>query len=335
MTLSARSYLLCSGLVACLVVGAAWLYTSLMPMRFLEGGYPIWVAKQAILRDCSFGSVLVMGDSRPESAINPMRLGLPAANIASGAVTPIEDYFFARRAVKCPKRPRFVVYSHSLLSFASTSEYLWKNAARYDFIAFRDLRDIARTAEELHDDSLPATNTHDGLAGIVRDVVYSASLLKARGIGRYAANIALLRQTAAQQGGVTYPDRPGNTSVGADAQVTSFAALPIQAYYFDKTLELFAAAGVEVLVVPIPVSRSTMNAMPVGSATNFATFLAQHTGRFANVVASYPTITAWPDDLFVDGSHLNERGATIFSARLAACLSQSPGPPVPCDLAWK
>ncbi|MDR3531724.1 MAG: hypothetical protein P4L90_14385 [Rhodopila sp.] len=315
-------------------------------MHFLEGGYPVWAAKQNILRTCDFGSVLVLGDSRPEAAIVPSRLGLPAANIASGAATPIENYFFARRAVSCPSAPRYVIYSQSLSSFVSANQFLWKNAARYGFIAFRDLRDIARAAAEQHDPAFGGTDTHDGLSGIARDLVYSsgfpsiftASLVKARGFGRYDANIALFEHTSVTRGAVTYTDTPIRTDVGIDAQVSSFVPSPVQAYYFDKALDLFAAAGVRVLYVAIPVSESTVRAMKPKVAADFSQFLAQHTKKFSNLVVANPTTAAWPDDLFVDGSHMNERGAAILSERLAPCLSQwekSPDRPVPCDLAWR
>jgi hypothetical protein len=100
MSLSPRSFLLASALAACVVISGVWLYCRLMPMHFLGGGYPIWVAKQAMLHDCRLGSILVLGDSRPEAAIVPADLPLPAANIAFSATTPIETYFFAREALK-------------------------------------------------------------------------------------------------------------------------------------------------------------------------------------------------------------------------------------------
>jgi hypothetical protein len=287
-----------------------------------------------------------MGDSRPESAVIPLRLGMPAANISSGAATPIENYFFTRQALKCPNPPHYVVYSQSLSSFLSISEHLWTNATRYGLISFRDLRDIAHAAADLHDDSLAQTNTRDGLSGIVRDAIYSigfpsiftASLLKARGFGRYTANIALLERTSSTRGAVIYADQPGNATVGTDATVLRFVTSPIQTYYFDKTLQLFAAAGVKVLYLPIPLSQTTMNAMAAATAADFDQFLERHTNRFSNVVVSHPAIIAWPDDLFVDGSHMNERGATIFSDRLASCLAQwqnTPDHPPKCGLAWK
>ena len=117
MTLSFRSFLLAAALGDLLVVAAAWLYTSLMPMRFLESGYPIWVAKQAMLQHCDFGSILVLGDLRAELAIVPAQLPSPAANVTFGGTTPDETYFFAREALSCPHPPQLVIYSHSMQAY--------------------------------------------------------------------------------------------------------------------------------------------------------------------------------------------------------------------------
>jgi hypothetical protein len=346
MSLSSRFYLLCSGLVACLLIAAVWLYTSLMPMRFLEGGYPIWAAKQAIIRSCDFGSVIVLGDSRPEAAIRPASLGPRAANLSAGAATPIENYYFARRIVNCPHPPQYVIYSHSISSFVHTNEFLWTNATRYGFITFQNLREIARTAADLHDPSFASTSTPDGLTGIIRDLVYSsgfpsiftASLVTARGFQRYAPNMILFDHTKLTRGDVIYPEPPVQQIVGIDANLKTFAPLPIQSYYFDKTMDVLSATGSKVLFVPVPISVSTFHAMDNKLIVQFQTFLIRHTERFPNIDIARPVMTPWPDDLFVDGSHFNEQGASLFSERLASCLRNwkgAPDRPPSCDLSWK
>ncbi len=346
MTVSFRSFLLAAGTTACLVVAVAWLYTAFMPMRFLESGYPIWVAKQAILRHCDFGSILVLGDSRAESAIVPAELPLPAANITFGGTTAVETYFFARKALKCPHPPQLVIYALSMPAYLHATPGLWKTAARYGYISFRDLRDIAGVAVRDHDPWLATLNTNDGLTGIVRDVVYGirfpsifmASLVEARGIGRYDYNKVLLKRTAVTRGQVIYPEQADKRLVGIEAALTAFVPSPLEADYFDKTLALFAAAHVRVLVLTVPAGSSTVKAVAPAVKADFARFLARHTDRYTNVISGAPGLVGWPDAFYVDGSHMNERGSRAFTARLAACLRQwdeSPAGSLPCDLGWK
>lgn len=286
------------------------------------------------------------GDSRAEAAIVPADLPLPAANITFGGTSPVETYFFAREALKCPNPPKLVVYSHSMPSFLRPGEGLWKNATRYGYITFHDLRDIAGVAARDHDASLAAVNTHDGLTGIVRDMTYGigfpsifmASLVEARGVGRYGTNEVLLERTARTRGQVIYPPQANKRLVGIDADATKFLPSPLEADYLDKTLDLFAAAHVQVLFLTIPAGSSTVQAIPPATQAAFAHFLAEHIDRYPNVIPGPPGLLAWPDDFYVDGSHMNERGAKVFTARLASCLRQwndSPDRPMQCDFAWE
>lgn len=346
MRLSARSYLLALLLVAACVIGTAWAYTALLPMAFLESGYPIYVAKQAILRGCRFGDALVLGDSRPDAAFIPKLLPLPAANLSFAATTPLENRVFAEQAMRCPKPPKLVIYSHSMSSFLHPNQYLWKNAARYGYLTFDDLRQAAATAERLHDASLAEVDTHDGLTGLVRDVVYGirfpsifmASLIEARGFGRYGTNKVLLRRTAETNGQTSYGNANGGSAPGIDADVRSFVPSPLEATSFADTLALFAARGVKVLILAMPVSEAAFRAMDPAAMTAYEIFLADAARRHPGPFSTPPVIVAWPDEYFIDGSHLNERGATIFTHRIAACLDQwqqAPDRPVPCDLSWK
>ena len=53
------------------VLLAAWLYVTSFPMAFLESGYPSWVAKSTMLRNCQLGQVAFFGDSRLDAGIVP------------------------------------------------------------------------------------------------------------------------------------------------------------------------------------------------------------------------------------------------------------------------
>jgi hypothetical protein len=343
MPLSAGRYLFVSAFTAAVVIGAAWAYTNLFPMAFLEGGYPIWAAKQSILRECQFGDLLVLGDSRPESAIVPERLPITAANVTFGGTTPIETWFFAKTAMQCPKPPRIVIYSHSMEAFMRPNFLLWKNATRYGFLGFRDLREVAATAAALHDPSLAGVSTRDGLDGAFRDLVYSsgfpsifmASLIEGRVFGRYAYNRALFARTAATKGQVTYTETAPGSHIGNDADIGAFAPSPLEAAYFAKTLAVFAAAHVTVLVLTVPVGNQTYAAINTRARIDFARFLESYSNRYPGVIAWTPDIAAWPDNLFVDGSHMDMQGAEIFTEDLSACLRRPGAVTKRCDLTWK
>ena len=91
---------LVAGILLCF--GAIWAYVLAMPEAFLESGYPIWEAKQGFISRCDLGEAMISGTSRAEAAINPNQLNIATRNISFGAETPVEGYFFMRRAMTCP-----------------------------------------------------------------------------------------------------------------------------------------------------------------------------------------------------------------------------------------
>ena len=67
-----------------------WLYVALLPMAYMEGGYPAWVAKSQMLQDCQLGEVAFFGDSRLEAGVIPALLPVPASNFGLAAGTAVE-----------------------------------------------------------------------------------------------------------------------------------------------------------------------------------------------------------------------------------------------------
>lgn len=331
-------------LVAAASLGGAWAFTATMRMAFLESGYPVTVAKRTLLDQCDLGELVVLGDSRGEASIIPAKLPMPGTNLALGATGPVEGYFIARKLLRCPHPPRFVLYVPSIVGYQTLGEGLWQRAAKYGLVSFADLRAIADVAAKLHDPSVAAVDTNDGLTGTARDLAYSlgfpsifaSSVLDARFIGRYESNLHLLQAVAAARGHVVYPDGPGGAIVGMDAKLDHFAPEPVETYYFEATLRLLSKAGIHTFVLPIPVADATYAALRPAVQRDVVRYLATHTEGMPMVTDAFLAVPRWPDRLFVDGSHMNAAGAEAFSDRLGQCVGAWLSDPcVRCDLTWQ
>lgn len=330
--------------VAAAGLTAAWAFAETMGMAFLESGYPIVLAKRHLVESCTAGQVVMVGDSRAESAMIPADMPVPAANLGLGSTGPVETYFTVRALLRCPHPPAIVLYAHSIEAYQTIGEGLWQRGARFGLIHFRDLRAIAAVAHRLHDPSLDAVNTNDGLTGLTRDLAYSfgfpsvftSSALDARLFGRYDSNRRVLAEVTAGRGHVVYPDGDGRPHIGNDARIARFAPTPLEVHYVDATFRLLSRAGVTTIVIPIPIARATAAALHPGIAADTIAFLAAHTRDLPHVIDHFPAVVAWPDRFFVDGSHLNSAGAAAFSRRLGACVAAwRSDPAAPCDLTWR
>jgi hypothetical protein len=341
-----RQYLIVVLSIAAVLIGIVWIYTRSMPVAFMESGYPVTAAKQSLLSRCDLGDVVVLGDSHAEGSVMPLEMPAKTANLGLGALSPVEMYFVARKVLNCPNPPKLVLDIHSLEAFSGVGEGLWKRALRFGLVSFSDVREIGRQAGALGDPSLEKVNTNDGLTGLVRDLaygygfpsIYTSSLVAGRVFGRYQPNMELLGKISARRGYVEYPPFTGTAVVGSDAKIVRFAPPPLAEFYFDATLRTLTRAGVAVVFLTPPIAEATGAALQPGVADAFASYLQTHAGQVSGVPPDRLGIVLWPDRLFVDGGHLTEEGARLFSRRLAPCVRQwldHPSARTPCDFTWR
>jgi len=128
-------FLLCSSAVFAAVLLAVWLYVISFPMAFLETGYPSWVAKATMLRECQLGQIAFFGDSRLHAGVVPALLPVAASNFGLPAGTAIETHSAVRRAMACSTFPQQVVISLSPEHFGPLDKFYWLDDLRYGFIS--------------------------------------------------------------------------------------------------------------------------------------------------------------------------------------------------------
>ncbi len=328
---------------ASLSFAAIWLYVIVAPLAFLEGGYPGWVAKQNFIQTCDLGDLTVFGDSRAEAAIDPGNLNIGSRNISLGAVTPVEAYFFIRAALRCPRLPRQVVLSFSTPSFESITDFLWENAARYGYLSYADLREIDLTARRIGDPSIDRARNRIGVYGAIRDALYASrfpplyfnSLVHAQIFRRYGINRSIRENVGRALGHVTYQHPPPGAGRNADPEAAhDFAPSPIETYYFSKSLDLLRQSGVRAIFIAMPVSQSSRELMPAGSAERFSAYLHAFVDHDPDFQVVDPVLVVWPDSLFGDGTHVDAEGARLFTRQFDACQknwAEQLGPSVRCD----
>lgn len=319
-------YVLTCLIVAAAVFGGVWAYIRAMPMAFLEGAYPIWVAKQDFIARCDLGQVVFFGDSRPESAIDPRLLPMPATSLTFGASTPVETAVFVARMLRCPAPPRRIVLAFAPADFTGVSEYLWENGGRFGFLHFADLQAVTETAGRLGDVSLDRVPTRLGLTGWARNLAYSTwfpplyfnSLVAARGDGRLAQNRESEARVRAARGYVPYPPHNAALAHAPEAEMTAFQPVPVQTYYFEQILREAAHAGVQVDFLMMPISRTTQADTHPEVLAAFSAYVRSFAARYANFHLLTPRPPVWNDRYFSDEAHLDPAGAVLFTRMLAS-----------------
>lgn len=314
-------------LTVAIALAGVYLYADLRPMAFLEGGYPVWKAKQGMLDNCDLGSVAFFGDSQLDSAIIPNRLPDLATNFGFAGGTPLEGYFFVKRSLECSARPARIVLSFGPAAFQVVQPWLWENAVRYGVLGWNDLEEIRATAKEIGDETYFSIRTHDGLTGSLRDFLYLShfpsiyfnSLVEARLFQREERNVAKFAEVRQARGYPAYG--AGGGVVQPSNAKDEFRPLPLQRHYFKQTVAMLDRAGVQVdfLITPVNTER-----YPAGKRHSFDAYL----GFLHGMEARYPhfrllqgRVPLWSRAMFADAAHLNAAGARNFSDLLGRCIA--------------
>ncbi len=329
-----RRFLGAFAITALLSLAVAWVFTARFQDGFLDPEFGMWRAKEHLVATCDLGDTLILGDSRAVAGFVPAELG-DATNLALGGASPIEMYFMAERALRCPNAPRRVILSFSPPLLIDDTNYYWPRTALFGFLSDAQMDAVRRTARAVGDTSLyPAPNVGD-LDARLTDWLYAhhfpsyavSSVVNARGFGRLAENHRFYDEVLRTRGHHLYGTNSGFDVPADEAFLTRFKPSPLTDVYMRRLIAALAARGAEVLYIPAPLNEATTSRMDPAVVRQISAYLDGLQARFANFRLIGPAVVSYPDKLFGDAHHLNAQGARLFSAGVAAELAALPVSP--------
>ena len=334
--MSPSTYLAAVALAGAAAFALIWAWVATVPLAFLDPEYPAWLAKEQMLARCDLGSLLVVGDSRAAVDIEPTRLPVKTTNLAVGGGEPIEAYSAVRRALACPEPPARVIVSFDAGHFMRP-DLLWERSVGFGFLGATEVAALRRVSQRLGDMSIYGMKRADGLPPRVRAALYSvrfpslyfASLVHGGVLLRWWENDASLHRAMASRGQYFFGTAPGSDAVAVEGDLDRFAPLPVLDWYFDRTLALLAARGIEVDFIAMPMNDATARAVRPVLRDGFAAYLASYAARYPNFHVVGDVMPHWPDRFFGDEFlHLNPGGAALLSTGLGTWLSKRHSTPV-------
>ena len=325
-------YLALLALSALLSFAAVWLWVAAIPMAFMDGEYPAWAAKAAMLDRCDLGELVVLGDSRAAADILPSRLSMPATNLAVGGGETIEAFAALHRALACPVPPKRVILSLNAGHFVY-GDLFWSRSVRYGFISPADIAALRLASLQTLDNTVYEADGAGGLPPRLRDwmyrvrfpALYFSSLLHGGGALRWQRNRATFDATLAARGHYYFGIDPGSDVVAVDGHLEAFQPLPILDDYFDRILSALDRRGIETRFIAMPVNEATWRQVRPAVLAGFAAYLASYERRYSHFHVDPDLMPHWPDRFFGDQfCHLNPEGAEAFSAELDHRLQDAP-----------
>jgi len=324
------SYLATFLVCVAVVLGISWLYTSTQRSRFMETGYAVWDAKRTMVSNCDVGQVAVFGDSRADSALIPDRLKKVATNLAVAGGTPIENFFFVKSVLACESKPAIVMLSFNPGAFEIIQPWLWDNSVGYGALGWQEVSEIRHEAERLKDASYLAVTPKLGIDGIFRDAAYSHgfpgiyfnSLLESRLMGKTAMNRQKFDEVVMARGYPSYRRVAQVAGAGATKvqETARFTPLPIQQSYFEATLALLDRAGITTYFLITPYNTTNVNTHNQPYNAAYMAYLHRLDAKYPRFQLLQSKPPVWEQAMFVDGAHLSQEGANVFSRLLDRCI---------------
>jgi hypothetical protein len=206
---------------------------------------------------------------------------------------------------------------------------------RFGLLDRQEIAQVRAVSRQLGDQLVLQPRLPDGLPGEgsgfagLRGALYALrfpplyfnSLVKGGVFLRWGRNQAAFEATLASRGHYHFGTADGSSVVAVEGSLPGFTPSPVLAWHFDRMLARLDAAGIEADFVAMPINQATARAMHPALRDGFAAWLAGYAARYRRFHVVTDTAPAWDDRYFGDGfSHLNPRGAALFSAWLGACL---------------
>jgi hypothetical protein len=334
-----KKYIAVSFGVAAFLLAMAWIVATDFRSYFLEPQYGSWQARLDMIDKCDVGSVSIIGDSRAGAAYQPAVLGQNVRNFGFDGVTPIEQYFFIKRMLKCKTPPRLFVLAFSPRQF-SNHKWFWPQSVAFGGLNAADLSTIAanETANHWHElykssfGSEPPPALKNWLYVEHFPPFYFASMLASIGGHRHAKFEAAKLETVQNNGAFIIPAPPGLRKCIAtpseEAKASTFEVDPESNAYFDKEISEILASGSKVVIGPIPISESTNEQLSESYRASYLQYLNGIMSRHGGVVMLGQPFVVQNDCDFGDGIHVNRDGAVTFSKFIQPMM----GPPTTASL---
>lgn len=304
-----------------------WVYIALFPMNYMDGEYSYYTAA----RDYRLGKtkqeaadVLILGDSRAKSAINPEtfdNLGTKnCQSMAQGGSTAIEAYYALKEYIENKGIPKAVIVSVSSYHFTSFDGFFTRTLY-FNSIDTKDaFKVIYKAIAEGEKDALKEAGGEGFLTlleyKIKSPTKYIAPFINSFGQDRRTINEEAYKEMVDKKG---YKSFVSWWPTSAEHDMTEFIPLKTLDDYYRALIDLCVENDIEVYSVNTPLIATTFE--------ESQKIVKPFTEYLESIKKDYPEDTYpkvhietlfedYDEKFFDDADHLNPAGAEIFTRKL-------------------
>ncbi len=293
------------------------LFTYFCPLAYMDEQYPSWHYVRSVIYDSSVSyDTVILGDSTAKSSLNPTLLSDSTVSLALGGTTPIEMYYTAKTYLERHTAPKHVIVQFSPFHYSYVDNY--DNRTRYfHYLTIPQAYELYQNAAIAQSESIQTENAfvEELSCRLGLPTKYLPALINSRFIGRLSTNRELLAKCHETRGYDTF-----GTADGCDAlnYETNYLTMPYEGdavlirIYMDKLMALLAEYDLDVYITQSPMSCASMNAIHKEYLSEYNDYLNDVVKGYDNVTLS-TEIAEYPNALYGDSQHMNQKGGDVFS----------------------
>lgn len=314
---ASKQYLIVVSLLMLIFLAVLTSYTTLNPMRVLSYSYPMWQhTKDLSVEDLKGAhSLVVIGDSRAKSAIEPNLVDEESISLTLPGASPVDTYYTFKHYLEHHQTPEHLIIGISPHHFNLT-ELFWARTVGFQYLQEEEYDEVFQVMTETHDENF-GDEWDRQFNRYAREYhsphLYMKAVLASLTGERLSTNEKILAKVKASKGYYAFvtDGKPDGVSYEA-REGARFKPTEMQDYYFTKLLALIEKHNINARFMLFPLNETSYETVTPEYRAAFFGYLLEKAEKFQTIAFD----TDWPVhpvENFGDPNHLNGSGSRIVS----------------------
>lgn len=257
--------------------------------------------------------VIFLGESRVNAGIDFKQIP-NCYSLAYGGTSSIENYFILKKYVEKHSKPKTVFYSVSP-RFLKEIFSFYHYAVRNDIFTSEDINEILETYNQIETDSILGSNIkwRFYLYKLNWFNYYQTDVYYSYGFASYKKNKQMIEQMNSMKGGRIHPGLKNISSeLNEETRYKNFKPSPVLDRYFKKVFEFCRRNDINIIFDFMPMNESSIKKLKPEFISDYKKYIQSVSDIYPEFTIS-DTLYSFPDSLFGDASHLNNKGQKRYT----------------------
>jgi len=298
-------------------------FIALFPDMYMDEEYPAWKFSKAVvagdeLEGKNFDTV-ILGDSGAMSSLIPQMLSDSTVNLAVGGGTTIEAYYFMKEYLKNHEKPKNVIVMFAPFHYYTIDNYATRTIY-FKTLSVEDARQLYGIAKGCGISSIYNKDVimSDIYCRMNLPTQYLPALTASKFVGRYRANTDAYNELVMERGYGSFGTADGCDAVSYESSQDSIyygEDFNCIITYLENLYWLCAGEGINMTLIQPALNEASYQALQDGYVNDYKNIL--EISKQVMTTATVETeLRCYPNEYFGDVSHLNRKGAEIFTREI-------------------